>query len=508
MQHIRIWYVVQLLLNITVSVVVNTANVCQYMQCTEDDTKLTLQFNVTMWEAFSEQPNAAFNIGSWNWSTLDPLVQKNRTSEVVFNGFDFPHIDSLQGHQSVTALNLDNNQITTVEEEAFANFKNLVSLSLRRNMITIVRDYVDSPNMLQYLDLSYNWIEDIKGLRTFMLPHLTYLNLSHNRIASVQSELSKLKALDILDLSHNAIKKDGKPFILPKNLSQLLLSHNELTTWPFAYVPETLTVLSLSFNQIDFTQEATSVRSLDLSSNRLASFCSECFPAVEELDLSGNYFEAFPQFSNRTSTVRKISFNRMPNLRIIKRSDFTEIEEHLHELEVSFCPRLSTIESNAFIDLKELKRLDLSFNVLQQVPENMINWNRLEHGVDLQGNPINCNCSMQWLVDRVIPAMHARRELHKLFPKLRCAQPPMYKDYLIVHLTLHENLLCRKYREMDLPGMETVVQSMKEHRQMQVVRAQKIILVFLIIGIVALSCYLAYLKLTIPRHTVRPLYYQ
>lgn len=45
---------------------------------------------------------------------------------------------SLQGHDGVVSLNLDENQITAMEAEAFVNFKMLTVLSLRRNMITAV----------------------------------------------------------------------------------------------------------------------------------------------------------------------------------------------------------------------------------------------------------------------------------------------------------------------------------------------------------------------------------
>ncbi|XP_053661743.1 leucine-rich repeat-containing protein 15-like [Anopheles marshallii] len=514
MRLIRVWFVVHLSLTVPSVVhmfgeLLDTAKVCLYMQCTKEGSKLTLLFNETMWKAFTPQPNSAFDFSSFNWSELDSLVQENQTFEVVFNRLVIPHIDKLQGHESVTTLNLENNCISTIEVEAFENFINLITLSLRGNMITQVHDFVDYPNNLQHLDLSNNSIKDIVRLKTFTLPHLRHLNLSHNRIESIRTELSKLEALETLDLSHNAIKRGEKPIVLPPNVRQLLLQHNELTTWPFESVPETLTELSLRFNQIDqIARQTTNVRSLDLSSNRLAIFPGEYFPLLEELDLSSNYFEEFPRFGNQTKSIGKISFNRMPNLRSIGRSTFAAIADNLQELEISFCPRLATIEPNTFIDLKALNRLDLSYNALQQVPENMAHWQQIEHGVDLQGNPINCNCSMQWLADRVIPAMHSRPELHKLFPMLRCAQPPMYQNYLIVHLTVHDNLMCRKYREMDLPGMETVVQAMKEHRQMQVVWAQKIILSCLIVGIILMGCYLAYLKHKYPRHRIRPLYYK
>ncbi|XP_040161510.1 leucine-rich repeat neuronal protein 2-like [Anopheles arabiensis] len=512
---VRLWLMSGLMMPVIVYASdepLQTAKVCQYMQCTvseNDGAQVRLRFNHTMWKQYSGSLNREFDFTSWSWSELDSVAEANPTLEVTFNGLEVPHVDILQGHDGVVSLNLDENQITVVEAEAFVNFKMLTVLSLRRNMITAVNELFYLPNKLQRLDLSNNWISEINGFKSFTWGELRHLNLSHNRIEALRTELSKLDALDTLDLSHNSIKKvDSKPIILSRSLRRLLFDHNKFTAWPFDSLPDTLVELSLSFNELETTKEGHYVRHLDLSSNRLASFCGHCYPALEELDLSGNYFDTIPKLSNATgNSIRKVSFNRMPHLQSVEKTAF-EGAANLQEIEISFCPRLSYIEPHAFTDLKQLKRLDLSYNALQQVPEDMVHWKQITQGVDLQGNPFNCNCSMQWFVSKVIPAMHSNRELHKLFPKLRCAEPPMYKDYLLVYLTVHDNLLCRKYREMDLPGMEQVVQLMRDHRQMQMVRAQKIILACLIVGIIAMSLYLAYLKLNRPRYRVRPIYYQ
>uniref|UniRef100_A0A182PUI3 LRRCT domain-containing protein n=1 Tax=Anopheles epiroticus TaxID=199890 RepID=A0A182PUI3_9DIPT len=518
LQHV-VWLASAVLAISTVVLVsgelVQTAKVCQYMQCTtasvgeNEAMQLTLRFNKTMWAEYHESLNRPFDFTSWNWSELDNVTEMNHPVELIFNGLDVPHVDIMEGHVSVVSLNLDDNQITGIEKDAFANFKNLTTLSLRRNMITVVNEFFYHPNHVKHLDLSHNQIGQIDGFKSFTWASLTHLNLSYNRLNSLRTELSKLEALETLDLSHNAITKGDKPIILPRSLVRAQLDHNELLAWPFDSLPDTLTHLSLSSNRLGSTKDAPGVIQLDLSSNRLASFCGHCFPALEVLDLSSNYFESFPRLSDRNgaASLRKVSFNRMPHIGTIEKGAF-DGADNLEEIEISFCPRLSSIESHAFTGLKKLKRLDLSYNALQQVPEDMVHWRRLTEGVDLQGNPINCNCSMQWFVGKVIPLMHSRPELHSLFPQLVCAQPPMYRGYLLVYLTVHDNLLCRKYVEMDLPGMEQVVQSMREHRQMQLIRAQKIILACLIVGIVALSSYLAYLKCNKPRYRVRPIYYQ
>ncbi|EDO63422.1 AGAP009773-PB, partial [Anopheles gambiae str. PEST] len=112
-----------------------TAKVCQYMQCTvseNDGAQVRLRFNHTMWKQYSGSFNQEFDFTSWSWSELDSVAEANPTLEVTFNGLEVPHVDILQGHDGVVSLNLDENQITAMEAEAFVNFKMLTVLSLRR----------------------------------------------------------------------------------------------------------------------------------------------------------------------------------------------------------------------------------------------------------------------------------------------------------------------------------------------------------------------------------------
>uniref|UniRef100_A0A182QP22 LRRCT domain-containing protein n=1 Tax=Anopheles farauti TaxID=69004 RepID=A0A182QP22_9DIPT len=492
----------------------STAKIChQYMQCAKNQemgvSKVTLRFNRTMWDEY--RAGKEFDFPTWSWSELDEISREYDLLGVIFNGLEIPRLDVLDGHGSVTSLNLDGNQIATMETEAFAHFVNLSSLSLRNNMLTAVNEALFYfPNQLMQLNLSGNSIRETNGFKGLTWSRLQHLNLSHNQIESVRNQLSKLEALVTLDLSCNAIKNGERPIILPRSVQRLHIDHNNLTAWPFDSVPDALVELSLSFNNIDHTTKlAPSVRRLDLSSNRLASFCSYCFPALEAIDLSSNYFDHFPLLSNSTGvwSVRQIAFNRMPHLRSIEKVAF-DGAANLKDLQISFCPRLSSIESNAFTELLQLQRLDLSYNGLQQFPRDMANWKTIKHGVNLQGNPINCNCTMQWLLDDVIPAMHTHRELHHLFENLRCARPPAFREQPLAFLTVHDNMLCRQYREMDLPGMEYVAQLMKDQHDLETIRIQQMILAGLIVAIIITGAYLAHLKCSQPKYTVRPLYYQ
>lgn len=50
-------------------------------------------------------------------------------------------------------------------------------------------------------------------------------------------------------------------------------------------------------------------------------------------------------------------------------------------------------------------QLDLSHNQLRWMPESLVSWNTLL-GVDLQGNPWHCDCALQWMLTRVVPAAY------------------------------------------------------------------------------------------------------
>jgi hypothetical protein len=51
-------------------------------------------------------------------------------------------------------------------------------------------------------------------------------------------------------------------------------------------------------------------------------------------------------------------------------------------------------------------QLDLSHNALSFLDERVTQWDSLE-AVDLQGNPWDCSCPLQWVLDRVVPHVYS-----------------------------------------------------------------------------------------------------
>lgn len=112
------------------------------------------------------------------------------------------------------------------------------------------------------------------------------------------------------------------------------------------------------------------------------------------------------------------------------------------ELIISHNSALKTIK-NSFERVPKLCRLDLSYNKLQVIDHNWMNWSALSHGVDLQGNPIDCACHSQWLLDYFVPMLYEHRDTQHYLLELRCATPETFKGHRLVRYLNHANTFCR-----------------------------------------------------------------
>uniref|UniRef100_A0A7S3QZF4 Dynein regulatory complex subunit 3 n=2 Tax=Dunaliella tertiolecta TaxID=3047 RepID=A0A7S3QZF4_DUNTE len=139
-------------------------------------------------------------------SDPDAVAQKKRSmpfSEIECLAFSYrsiAKIDSLQGLESLTKLQLDNNQITRI-----SNIAHLTNLT--------------------WLDLSFNKITKIEGLET--LTKLTDVSLYHNQISEIEN-MDTLVNLNALSLGQNNLKKLDSIFYLRqfKNLRLVNLAGN------------------------------------------------------------------------------------------------------------------------------------------------------------------------------------------------------------------------------------------------------------------------------------------
>lgn len=112
------------------------------------------------------------------------------------------------------------------------------------------------------------------------------------------------------------------------------------------------------------------------------------------------------------------------------------------KLIISHCSKLNSI-NNSFLKVPDLCYLDLSYNNLHIIDHNWINWTSLHKGVNLQGNPIDCTCSSQWLIDFLVPLLHAKQQFHQYLSELRCASPNAFKEHRLIRYFKHDSSFCK-----------------------------------------------------------------
>ena len=113
-------------------------------------------------------------------------------------------------------------------------------------------DLLDKVSLHPSLDLSFNLIEEIPVDLPLCLPHLTVLNLSHNKISAVPDSIFGFIHLRLLDLSYNALEDIPTTVCCLRELRKLDLSHNKLSKIPSNINHlKKLDKLNLSHNNIE-----------------------------------------------------------------------------------------------------------------------------------------------------------------------------------------------------------------------------------------------------------------
>ncbi|XP_077168101.1 oligodendrocyte-myelin glycoprotein [Paroedura picta] len=139
---------------------------------------------------------------------------------------------------------------------------------------------------------------DCSGRNLTTLPHelqdnITYLNLSHNHLADLDSQLTQFAHLRTLDISHNRLW--NLPANLPRSLWEIYATHNNikvLQKLDTAY-QWNLKVLDVSENMVEravlINNTLSNLKFLNLSSNRLWTVPTNIPFNTEMVDLSNNF---------------------------------------------------------------------------------------------------------------------------------------------------------------------------------------------------------------------------
>lgn len=109
----------------------------------------------------------------------------------------------------------------------------------------------DAISLYERMDASFNAIQDLPVEIPLRLPHLNFLDLSHNRLTSLPESFGLLFHLKTLLLKHNHLSKLPNSFTHLVKLEKVDLSNNGLRELPEAMGEmESLSKLNVAYNKL------------------------------------------------------------------------------------------------------------------------------------------------------------------------------------------------------------------------------------------------------------------
>ncbi|XP_045456025.1 protein toll-like [Melitaea cinxia] len=318
---------------------------------------------------------------------------------------------------SLYDLKLDRCFIENIPAELFRNTTNLKKLSLQGNNIKYLPNNTFKGLKLIYLNLSHNKISYLNSDVFSEQTSMTELKLSYNELKSLPGELfSNMNSLKILDLGQNSIGYLNKSiFNGLGNLKELSLNENRLEYLDHAIFEFTssLEVLSLSKNKLTISEEENVRKIIEPSFT---------------LDDDESASPIIAYYSPLKNLVRLRTLDLSHNNVSIICEDWTKMFS-LTELDLSYnnITSLSIVDFNFSTDSK----IDLRHNNIERFELPINSQYTTDATFLMDYNPYRCDCNLYYFIHNY--------KLGTKMPKINikkaeCAQPTALKGVKLVNL--------------------------------------------------------------------------
>ncbi|NXU34655.1 TLR7 protein, partial [Drymodes brunneopygia] len=361
--------------------------------------------------------------------------------------------------RSCRSKDKESSSYQSLVKEDCLNYGKTLDLS-RNNVFFVNPSDFQGLSSLKCLNLSGNAIsQTLNGSEFSYLSGLKYLDFSNNRIDLLyQTAFKELKFLEILDLSNNQdyFLAEGVSHVLNfmKNLGhlrKLMMNENDIsTTLDTGLESQSLRILEFRGNRLDalwkdgnarylsFFKNLTSLEELDISFNSLSFLPVRVFkempPSLKILNLTNNQLKSFI-WGNLPSLKNLVTLDLSNNLLTNVPRELSNCTSSLQELMLRN-NRIQVLTKHFLRGAFQLRYLDLSSNKIEIIkrssfPENVINNLKM---LLLHHNPFKCNCEAVWFVWWI---NRTQVTIPLLATDVTCAGPGAHKGKSVVFLDLY-----------------------------------------------------------------------
>ncbi|KAF8778859.1 Protein toll like protein [Argiope bruennichi] len=282
-------------------------------------------------------------------------------------------------------LKMIHNHIFQISSGAFSGNYNLKMIDLSQNKLIFLHPGTfSSCRELTKIYLQKNSLNSVDGL--FNISNLQEIYLKENNLKSIDDAFQRDIKLEILDLNSNPLKQISNSAFNThvKQLRILILSRCELTfLLPTVFRSlSKLEKLDLSFNHleslpVEIFHGLYNLIEVDLKENQM-TYLGEVFSynyRLESIMLSSNNLHSVENIFHGLGYLKSLDL-RYNKLRVITETDFsTTLSMQSLQLTKN---NIYRIDSNAFLNLAELRNLSLDYNKLMVLNGSLRNTPELQ----------------------------------------------------------------------------------------------------------------------------------
>lgn len=384
------------------------------------------------------------------------VTSPHAPSEGYNQGSDLSISPFIKAHPKDFAYEISH---SLIKQECFDSGRVLILSS--NNLFFISPKQFEGYGNIACLNLSGNGFSAaLNGTEFSLLPNLTYLDLSFNKIdLAYDNAFKELKKLQVLDLSHN-----------PHYFEAFGVTHN----LNFTKNLPALRVLNMSHNSISTlttkVMHSKSLAELQFTNNHLGTLWKErdgsykmLFTNLTNLtilDISHNRISKIPdnvyEYLPRNLTILRISHNSLTDFEWDKLRCFHQLQ--ILDLSFNSLSNMTGINSNfsntlTFLDLSHngifhldngflkgattLKTLSLSYNKLTIINQSTFeptSENQIET-LFLQRNPFQCTCDS---LDFIVWIENSNVKIPRLTTEVTCGTPENEKGQALIYFDINQ----------------------------------------------------------------------